>query len=350
MPRIRQRVTLPNGEKAWCTGKTLGEAIENLLLRYNAVNTVTESKLPTLKEYADRWFSLYHEKKVKPNTAKNTRGYLDNYIYPAFGDKRLDEITADDVQALFNSMSEKAESTVDKIKVTLNHILRKAYATDHLIDWNVMAADDYVISKIVTERKALTPIEALDVIAHLDLLDGNDKKLISLGLYTGMRRGEILALRWEDISFAENLIYVHHGVTYDNNRPIVGSPKSKAGIRMIPIKAELKNILSEYQQREGYVIENTRNSDTPISETAYRRMWSRICKKINMHGATLHCLRHTYATMTEAHTDSVTLMAVLGHADPKTTRRYTHVINENVRRLADVDIYVTPETPKPVEE
>ena len=61
------------------------------------------------------------------------------------------------------------------------------------------------------------------------------------------------------------------------------------------------------------------------------------------------CFIH-YATMTEAHTDAVTLMSVLGHADPKTTRRYTHVIHENVRKLADVDIYVTPEGPKPVEK
>lgn len=64
----------------------------------------------------------------------------------------------------------------------------------------------------------------------------------------------------------------------------------------------------------------------------------------------VHCLRHTYATMTEAHTDAITLMSVLGHADPKTTRRYTHVIQDNVRKLAAVDIYVTPKVPKPVEK
>ena len=54
--------------------------------------------------------------------------------------------------------------------------------------------------------------------------------------------------------------------------------------------------------------------------------------------------------MTEAHTDAVTLMSVLGHADPKTTRRYTHVIPENVRKLTDVDIFVTQDAPKPVEK
>ena len=350
MPRIRQRVTLPNGEKAWCSGSNLKEAIENLLTRFSVGSAAIQNNVPTLQEYADRWFSLYHVKKVKPNTAKNTRGYLDNYIYPAMGNKHLDEITADDIQSLFNSMDDRAKSTVDKIKITLNHILRKAYATDHLISWNVMASDDYVVSKIVTERKALTPTEAQDVISHLDLLNGNEKMLVSIALYTGMRRGEILALRWDDIDFAENMIYVRHGVTFANNRPVVGLPKSKAGIRMVPLKEELKMILCSCRERNGYVIRNSHETDEPITETTYRRMWSRITKKIDMHGATLHCLRHTYATMTEAHTDAVTLMSVLGHADPKTTRRYTHVIQDNVRKLAAVDIYVTPKVPKPVEK
>lgn len=213
-----------------------------------------------------------------------------------------------------------------------------------------MAADEYVISKTVTERKALTQTEARDIIAHLDCLEGNEKTLVSIGLYTGMRRGEILALRWEDIDFSDNLIYVRHGVTFSNNRPVLGMPKSKAGIRSVPLKPELKEVLQSCPEKSGFVIQNTHAADTPITETTYRRMWARINRKIDMHGATMHCLRHTYATLTEAHTDTVTLMSVLGHTDPKTTKRYTHVVSENVRKLVSCDIYVTPDAPKPVEK
>lgn len=77
-------------------------------------------------------------------------------------------------------------------------------------------------------------------------------------------------------------------------------------------------------------------------------MWARINRKIDMHGATMHSLWHTYATLTEAHTDTITLMSVLGHTDPKTTKRYTHVVPENVRKLVACDIFVTQGTQKPV--
>ena len=112
-------------------------------------------------------------------------------------------------------------------------------------------------------------------------------------------------------------------------------------LHMVPIKKELKRILASIKDQHGFVIQNVHSPDEPITETAYQRLWERISKKIDLHGATLHCFRHTYATMTEAHTDAVTLMSVLGHADPKTTRRYTHVIPDNVRKLAEVDIFVT---------
>lgn len=87
------------------------------------------------------------------------------------------------------------------------------------------------------------------------------------------------------------------------------------------IKSEARAILSPMRQLCGYVI----GQDKPLTETAYKRTWERIGKKIDLHGATAHVFRHTYITMAAAHVDIKTLQSIAGHADISTTmNRYAH--------------------------
>ena len=338
MARIKQRVTLPNGEKVWCTGETVGDAIANLLSRL-AINQPSAKHIPTLKEYGETWYTLYHVQKVKPNTAQNTRIYLDKHIYPLLGDKRLDEITHDDVQIVFNGMKDKARSTVEKVRITLNQILKNALEDGH-VRQNVMDSSRYVISKKVQEREPLNVSEVQDIIAHLDMLEERDRVLIALATYTGMRRGEMLALTWDDVDFEKHVIHVRHSVSFRNNRPVVGGTKSKAGVRITPMNPTLESILKTCTDKQGYVIKNTRTPDTPMTEKTYQRTWERIGKTINLHGATAHIFRHTFATMMEPHTDIKTLQSIMGHADIQTTmNRYTHPIMENIQALSRINAF-----------
>lgn len=182
-------------------------------------------------------------------------------------------------------------------------------------------AGRYTMSKKKTKREALDIEAAQDIIAHLDRLKGNDLLLLALLIYTGMRRSEVLGLRWEDISFDRNLIHVQRAVTFKDNRPVVGTTKSEAGVRYIPLEGQLKAILSPMRQLSGYVI----GQDNPITETTYKRTWERIGRKIDLHGATAHVFRHTYITMAAAHVDIKTLQSIAGHADISTTmNRYAH--------------------------
>lgn len=338
MARIKQRVTLPNGKKVWCTGETVGDAIANLLSRL-AINQPSAKHIPTLKEYGETWYTLYHVQKVKPNTAQNTRIYLDKHIYPLLGDKRLDEITHDDVQIVFNGMKDKARSTVEKVRITLNQILKNALEDGH-VQQNVMDSSRYVISKKVQEREPLNVFEVQDIIAHLDMLEERDRVLIALATYTGMRRGEMLALTWDDVDFEKHVIHVRHSVSFRNNRPVVGGTKSKAGVRITPMNPTLESILKTCTDKQGYVIKNTRTPDTPMTEKTYQRTWERIGKTINLHGATAHIFRHTFATMMEPHTDIKTLQSIMGHADIQTTmNRYTHPIMENIQALSRINAF-----------
>ena len=146
---------------------------------------------------------------------------------------------------------------------------------------------------------------------------------ISLFIYTGIRRGEGLGLKWEDIDFDTNEIHIVRNATYPGcNVVVVTTPKTKAGTRTIPLDPSLKSILLPHRST-GYIIGG---GDTPVTVTGLKSITDRINRTINMHGATLHILRHSYLTYAAGETtDYKTVQGISGHADVFTLmNRYAH--------------------------
>ena len=172
---------------------------------------------------------------------------------------------------------------------------------------------------------------------QLPTLNETDRLFLLLPIYTGMRRSEMLGLRWTDVDFRLKQIRVQRGVTFAGNQPVIGPPKSKAGYRFIPLLPELDAALRAYEHEGEYII----GGDRPITEQAYQRTWERINRTINLHGATAHVFRHTFATIAAPYLDIKTLQTIMGHADIETTLdRYTHTVNTNVAALTQINPYV----------
>lgn len=166
---------------------------------------------------------------------------------------------------------------------------------------------------------------------HLQSLTGKEKRFLALCLFTAMRRGEVLGLRWEDIY--NGSIHVKRNVTHpQRNRPCITTPKTKAGIRTIPMIEPLKQALSPFNE-SGFII----GGDEPITMTMYNTMWKRINESINMHGATPHTLRHSYLTYAVgATTDFKTIQGISGHSDVFTLmNRYAHPQEEKKVELSE---------------
>lgn len=329
--RIKVRVDV-DGAARWVTGETQQEVILSAAKLIANSGTITGGyklgrQVPTFDECAWQWFNVYKIPKVKQNTAYGYKQDMINHVLPAFAGKPIDEIKPTDIQIFLNSKKDKAKSTVKHIWLILHGILSMAVWDGYIEKDPTADASKYTMSKRKSKRESLSTEAVQDIIANLDRLEGNDLRLLSLLIYTGMRRSEVLGLRWEDIDFQRGLIHVDRAVTFKNNQPVIGDTKSEAGKRYIPLEAQLKAILAPMRQENGFVI----GQDSPITEMTYKRMWERIGKKIDLHGATAHVFRHTYITKAASRVDIKTLQSIAGHADISTTmNRYAHGREEKI--------------------
>lgn len=161
------------------------------------------------------------------------------------------------------------------------------------------------------------------------LLEPEDTKLIALMTFTGMRRNEVLGLRWEDIDFDGGVIHIQRGLICTSNQPIVGTQKSRAGFRDIPIT---EHLLPHFQPacESSYVIGG---GDTPITQSRYDRPMERISKTINLDGATAHVFRYSYLTfLGTLNTNVKTIQAIARHSNIQTTmNRYVHRDKEQIQ-------------------
>ncbi len=180
-----------------------------------------------------------------------------------------------------------------------------------------------------SRREALKDEEVRSILEHLLELKETERMTVAILMMTGMRRGEMLGIRWTDIDWSQKLIHVERAVTFHNNQPIIGPTKSEAGERDIPLDARLMDILEPYRKEEGYIIGDGQKQ---LTERTFIRMWQRIGRTINLYGATPHRMRHTYITLAASSgVDVKTLQEIAGHADIKMTmERYAHARREKV--------------------
>ena len=340
--RIKQRIEIGRNSEGkplyrWIDGYSQQELyLEAGKVLLDAGLLMPDGKAQTsktnFKEYAEEWWRLYKEPTLKPTTKATYRIMLDAHIYPAFGEKLLGEITTAMIQEFFNSMKHLAHETIQKAKNILNMVLHCA-VEDELIRKNPVASKKLInpSSKQII-RNPLDNDEVTDILNNLDKLSTQERRFSALLIFTGLRRGEALGLHWEDIDVDDDLIHVRHNITFpDNNQPVITTPKTKSSNRCIPIDKRLLEYLYPLE-KTGYVV----SGESPITFTAYRRMWERIGKKINLHDAKPHVLRHTACTgMFEAGIDEKTLQAIAGHANITTTmNRYVHAKKRRVKEAA----------------
>ena len=300
-----------------------GEFIQDAPQKIICFPDAKKNTAPLFGDYAWAWFRTYKAQNIKPTTA-NFYDLLLRNICQGIGDKSVDEITTADIQDFLNANSCKARSYVNQMRRLIRAVLQSALE-DGLISRNPGDSKRITIpSTKKQERQPLSAEQVFQIAQRLPKLECSDRRYMALLLFTGMRKGEVLGLQWEDIDSKSMEIHVQRSVTFPggSNNPLISTPKSEKSTRTIPIAKELLALL-EPLEPSGFVIGDGKK---PLTKIAERRMLQRVERKIDLYGATPHIFRHTYATLlSSSGAAPKTIQAILGHADISTTmNRYVH--------------------------
>lgn len=308
----------------------------------------------TFAEYAADWVPTYKTKCSK--RTYNAYAANVNHAIDQIGGMRMQEITKTDIQKLVNELDGKSSSHIKKYCGTLNAIFETAFH-DGVILRNPCFGIDRPKGTEGTHR-AITAEERKLIHESVGKHDMAIGAMVML--YAGLRRGELLALQSSDIDLKEKRIHISEAVSFDSNQPVIGSPKTKAGVRSVPIFSPLEPLLKDVS---GYVLK--RQTGEIMSLSAFDRKWNSYItymetqmnhchkrwygktaehKKILSEGGKLppwkeftvrpHDLRHSFATMLyDSDVDIKTAVRWMGHKDEKMIMRiYAHLTEEREKR------------------
>ena len=330
----------------WATGRSLDEmhdAIVRLYVEYGMIERfmqgelIPKEKRLTFKKYTETWLKTYKDVSLKPTTLSGYRSMLRSHFYPVFGDRIFCQITTKDLQDFLNARSELSKKYLSDMVKFFGMIARDALE-DGVVDRDITASRKLTIpSDKKTVREAISLEDFLDVSDHLQDLNQRDRRLLALLMYTGLRRGEALGLKWEDINREKRIIHVCRGVTYHTKTALVGTTKTENGVRDVPLIPHLAAILEPFE-KTGYIITSVKNREEPICHSTFVRSWKRIDDTINLHGATPHIFRHTFLTLLAGlNIDVKTIQSIAGHGDAQITmNRYVHKRIDGILEAGDL--------------
>jgi integrase len=276
----------------------------------------------------------------KPSTLRLYAQVLRQHVLPELGGARLSEVRAPDIQDVVDRLVADGvdPATVRNAINPLRGIFRRAVARGE-VAVNPTRGLELPAPRGVRDRIA-SPAEAAELIGALP---PRDRGLWATAMYAGLRRGELLALRWEDIDLAVGVIRVRR--SYDPKAGVYLEPKTRAGRRNVPIASVLRSLLIEHRlatgRSDGLVFGAT--ADKPFTPSnATRRAataWARANKALRkqeqepLQPISLHECRHTFASlMIAANVNAKALSTYMGHASVTITYdRYGHLMpgNEN---------------------
>lgn len=301
---------------------------------------VSSKKEPTRSRVTFRTLANEWQTTVLPmykhSTQKHRRFMLKKHLLPRFGDKPLSEITRQEIQMYVAHLTQEgyAPKSIDHIHDVLSAVLRTAVKWGHLQD-NPARGVDLPKLKTVRPKWALTPPQAAALLKALPPLA---RAMVGLAILSGLRRGELFALRWQDIDEHTRVLTVREAV-YDGT---FGTPKTEAGLRQIPLSDLAMELIGEWKQRtpkteREALVFSTRTGKSISPNNVLRRAIFPACEALGLPHATWLTFRRTYSSW--SHDKGVpgkVIAQLMGHANVDTTLNvYTQVLDGSLRAAVD---------------
>lgn len=319
---------------------TLEEAMQ-ALDRFEAEGQVSAQHI-TLESWLNYWLEDVVRQNLEYTTHHCYQNMVKNHIVPALGDIPLQELMPYHIQRYYTEMTRTKQlstNTVHKHHILLHTALKLAFRQGVLLYNPIDRVEPP--KEHPTQRRFYTPQQLKRL---LETVDGTDLELvIKLAGYLGLRRGEICGLRWKDVDFEQNIIFIRSTRTTAGGVVVEKKPKSENSTRCLSIEelpdlielllrtrhqqcSDRTELLTEYDG--GYVL--TRADGHPRNPDQVTRRVNEFISAHCLPPITVHGLRHTFASVANsAHIPLLDISKALGHKDVVVTGRiYTHIFDQ----------------------
>lgn len=335
-----------------CTKKQAEKVMVQMLNDMHQGTYIQESS-KTIEQFLREWLDTYIKPSKSPTT---TRGYVwqvEKYIIPALGKKKLQGLKAIDIQKFYNALAEKSPlsgeplsaKTIKNIHMNLQAALSQAVKMD-LIKKN--PAEHVELPKVRKYKAEVYDADEVQVLLE-NVIDTDMEVPVALLVGLGLRRGEVLALRWQDVDLEKGKVSIKRNMVKVGKEIIFKDPKIETSIREIELPTTLLKLLQA--ERKRYVANKLRlgaefedndlvvcwDDGKLIKPDTLSQKFRRLIQTIGLKHIRLHDLRHTNATLMLTYgVNPKVAQQRLGHASISTTMDiYSHVTDKVEKEAAE---------------
>ena len=262
-----------------------------------------------------------HDLDRKPSTLTDYRSVIRAHLLPAFGAMRLEDVTADRIEAWKGTLRMSNRTKV-KLLTVLNGVMARARRV-HRLPVNPMADVEKPRHRRSTAIEVFAPEEVMALVREAD--SPQDAAIYLTAAFTGLRRGELVALRWRDVDFAASCVRVCG--SYAGGR--LTTPKS-GKVRSMPLAPAVAEALARLGQRELFTAADDLVfpgvAGRYLDASALSRRYKAALKRADLRPLRFHDLRHTFGTRMITKADIRRVQEWMGHADVATTMKYLHYV------------------------
>jgi len=289
-------------------------------------------KVPFFEDFAKISFELHNQNR-KISTQNRYKSNYNRHILPHFKEKKLDEIKPSMVSLWQNKLLEQGlkPKRVKDIRIVLSVIFEDA-VNDEIIESNPVRKVARLPNQAPPE---INPFSLDEIKVILKNAKDQFKNFFAVAFFTGMRTGEIIGLKWEDIDFKSNEIYIRRTI----NKGMVTTPKTIGSIRTVEILPILKKFLeNQYKltgNKKSFVFLNRNDNHFFDSNKIRDYSWKDTLAEANVEYRTIYNTRHTFASLMISKGEDVLWVShMLGHTTPEMTlKKYARFIkNEKQKR------------------
>lgn len=330
-------------------GKTQAEVKEKLKRAQVEAGQVDFAKSGkyTVGTWMDEWFENVAKIKVRPSSHQTYKGYIDNHIKPNIGNVPLEKLTTMDLQKFYRKLLTKGR--VERIESREQPKGLSAKTVRNINQVISSAMDLAVAQKIISanptnacelpkvEHQEMQTIPAEQLQAFLDEARASGVyEMYYIELATGLRRGELLGLKWQDIDWKNGIIKVRRQVARVDGQIVEAPLKTKNSYRAVTISQQAIEVLKQQKAKthDQYVFPSPNGG--PISPDSVNNMLKRVLDRAGIPKVRFHDLRHTFATIAlQNGVDIKTVSGMLGHFSAGfTLDTYAHVTTSAQKEAA----------------